>query len=144
MVQRIFLASVSALFSAAIAGCGGADNVGQVSGKVTLGGEPLAGAIVKFQPTAGGSPSAAIVDGSGNYKLGYTEGVQGAEIGSHKVIISTFSAGNPDAEPPKPPVAEKVPSKYNAKSELTADVKAGSNTIDFPLEPGGEIVPGNK
>jgi hypothetical protein len=56
------------------------------------------------------------------------------------VSISTYSKGNPDAEPPRPPASEKVPAKYNVKSNLKVTVKSGSNTLDFPLESGGQIV----
>jgi hypothetical protein len=121
------------------AGCGGPDNVGRVSGKVTLDGQPLSGAIVQFEPLAGNSPSGAITDSSGQYSLRYTREVEGAEIGEHRVRITTFSAGDPDAEPPKPRVPEKLPARYNAKTELTAKVERGSNTHDFPLESKGKI-----
>jgi hypothetical protein len=30
--------------------------------------------------------------------------------------------------------SEKVPKRYNDESELTAEVKSGSNVIDFALE----------
>jgi hypothetical protein len=124
----------------AFIGCGSPENVGQVSGKVTLDGHPLAGARVRFTPKATGSPSSAITDASGNYSLVYTRDINGAEIGEHTVSISTYSKGDADAEPPKPSVPEKVPAKYNTKRELTRTVKAGSNTINFELESTGKIV----
>ena len=37
-------------------------------------------------------------------------------------------------------VKEKVPAKYNAKSELSREVKAGKNQIDFELDAKGEVV----
>lgn len=140
MMQRLLLVGVTVLILLSLTGCGGPDNIGRVSGKVTLDGQPLAGAIVRFKPKAGGSPSTAITDSTGNYVLGYTRKVKGAEIGEHSVSISTFVAGDPDAEPPKLLVPEKVPTKYNAKSEFTASVQAGANNFDFPLESAGEIV----
>ncbi len=122
-----------------LAGCGGPDNVGRVSGKVTLNGQPLPGAVVRFEPVAGNAPSAGITNESGEYTLKYTREFAGAEIGKHTVRVSTFSGGDADADPPKPSSPEKLPAKYNAKSELTADVKSGSNTIDFPLEAAGPV-----
>ena len=117
----------------------GAYGVGSVSGKVTLGGQPLADAIVTFTPKTSGAPSSAITDASGGYTLRYTRDYDGALVGEHTVTISTYAAANPDDEPPKPEVPEKVPAKYNTKSELLATVKSGSNTLDFPLESGGLI-----
>ena len=45
----------------------------------------------------------------------------------------------PPTTPPKPEVPEKVPLKYRdpeSKELLKAEVKGGSNTIDFALETG--------
>ena len=120
-------------------GCGGSDDVGQVSGVVTLNGAPLPDAFVKFQPQPTGSPSAAITDSAGRYTLRYTRDKTGVEVGQHLVSISTFSSGDPDAEPPRPPVPEKVPANYNSQSQLNVTVKAGANQFDFPLEAAGPV-----
>src|SRR5216117_403498 len=77
-----------------IAGCrstGVKNRLGQVSGKVTLGGQPLADALVMFSGIPGGSPSAGRTYSSGNYTLVFTKGVNGAEVGPHTVIISTLT-----------------------------------------------------
>ncbi len=102
---------------------------------MTLGGQPLADAMVTFSGIEGGSPSTGRTDSSGNYTLVFTKGVNGAEVGSHIVTITTAKAANDD--PPTPEVPEKVPLKYReGPGVLKAEVKRGSNTIDFPLEPG--------
>jgi hypothetical protein len=123
----------------ALSGCGGPEGVGKVSGTVTLEGKPLAFAIVRFAPKNGGAPSRAITDESGRYSLQYTRSHAGAVVGEHIVSISTYAAAIPDADPAKPEVPEKVPAKYNAKSELVVTVKSGSNTLDFPLDLKGAI-----
>jgi hypothetical protein len=117
-----------------LTGCGRPENIGQVSGMVTLNGQPLPGALIQFEPLAGGSPSGGYTDESGQYSLTYNREVQGAEIGEHRVLIRTKDLGNPDSDPPRPKKAESVPARYNTKSELTAKVEAGKNQIDFPLE----------
>ena len=61
----------------------------------------------------------------------------GLETRKHE---SEDQSGDPDAEPPKPKVAEKVPAKYNSATELKETVKAGANTFDFELQSGGKIV----
>jgi hypothetical protein len=114
-----------------LAGCGGPEHpeVGRVSGVVTLDGQPLPEAIVMFQPTQGRA-SIATTDSAGKYSLTYLDGVPGALLGAHKVIIRTEVPG----EDGQPPIAkEKLPKKYHEKTELTAEVKPGSNTFDFPL-----------
>lgn|GEM_PF-586488 len=117
-----------------LAGCWGPANVGRVSGKVTFNGQPLADAMITFSPTQpGGSSSIGRTDSDGNYSLMYAAGVQGAQQGENMVRITTYSA--------RPAVPEKVPTKYNSKTELKREVKSGHNTFDFALEPGPVVQP---
>jgi len=130
--------------TAAAGGCGKSApaNVGGVSGRVTLAGEPLPEAVVTFAPTKqGGSTALGKTKADGTYSLNYAKGISGAEIGENRVLVTTFDAGNPDSDPPRPAVPEKVPAKYNSQTELKVEVKAGSNTFDFPLEPGPVVQP---
>jgi hypothetical protein len=125
----------------ALVGCGGESNIGEVGGTVTLDGNPLPDALVTFSPKSGaGSPSAGRTDTSGNYSLSYTRDISGAELGEHIVRITTYQAGDPDAEPPTASVPEKVPLKYNHKSELTREVKPGTNDIDLELKSDGPVI----
>lgn len=113
--------------------------LGRVRGKVTMDGQPLAAVDVVFAPETG-RPSMATTDAGGRYDLWYINRTMGAKVGRHKVFIRPTdmpsdgvsadgsSGGAPAAPPPK------IPSKYNKRSTLTAEVKAGSNTIDFALE----------
>lgn len=139
-VPRSLFTALLMMAFAASGGCtktGVKNKLGRVTGKVTLGGQPLADAMVMFSGIEGGSPSAGRTDSSGMYTLVFSRGIDGAEVGSHMVTISTFQPGSEDATPPSPDMPEKVPFKYrDAATALKADVKAGSNTIDFPLEPG--------
>jgi hypothetical protein len=125
---------------AAAVGCNGTPgNIGKVKGQVTLEGQPLPDATVMFSPVNGGSPSAGRTDGSGNYELVYSRQAKGAEIGEHRVSITTADRGDPDADPPRPTVPEKIPAKYNSQTTLRAEVKPGSNTLDFPVKNDGPI-----
>ena len=114
-----------------VVGCGGPEHpeVGRVSGVVTLDGQPLAEATVMFQPT-NGRASIATTDSAGKYALTYLDGVPGALLGTHKVIIRTEIPG----EDGQPPIAkEKLPKKYHEQTELTAEVGPGTNTFNFEL-----------
>ncbi len=129
-----------------VTGCGSSD-LGSVSGKIHLDGEPLANAVVTFYPenadvTAGkGAASFGRTDESGYYELHYNRDAKGAEIGAHKVAITTLqesSGGDYGAG-----VKELVPTKYNSNTELTAQVTSGSNRIDFlDLDSKGRIEQG--
>jgi hypothetical protein len=136
-IQRCLLVtlSVALLSSGGCKNTGVKNKLGRVSGKVTLGGQPLPDALVMFSGIQGGSPSAGRTDSSGNYTLVFTKGVNGAEVGSHTVSISTYQPAT--EEPAKPEVPEKVPLKYREGPDvLKAEVKSGSNTINFELQPG--------
>lgn len=62
--------------------------LGQVTGVVSCGGEPLPNIIVMFQPVAGGRASTGITDAEGRYSLRYTEVSDGAMVGDHTVTLS--------------------------------------------------------
>jgi len=113
-----------------VAGCGGGE-LAQVSGTVTLDGQPLEGAQVSFWPLDGEGekdrPSAGVTDSNGQYRLMYTAEESGVLIGRHRVEISTASGGE---EGPKP---ERIPPQYNTRSELTAEVTSGENILNFDL-----------
>jgi len=96
---------------------------GEVTGRVTLDGKPLANALVIFRPE-GARPSTGITDAGGCYQLTYLPDISGAVVGGHRVMIVTASENDP---------TEKVPARYNAETELERAVERGSNTFDFAL-----------
>ncbi|QDS87198.1 hypothetical protein EC9_13760 [Rosistilla ulvae] len=116
-----------------IAGCSGPPSdqpdLGQVTGVVTLDGEPLPAAQIVFQPTEGRA-SNGLTDAEGNYVLDFNLDTPGAKVGSHQVRITTFSEVDPSQEP----TPELLPAKYHSKTELTATVAAGDNEIPFDLQ----------
>lgn len=118
-------------------GCGSSvkTDLGQVQGTVTLDGSPLANAQVVFSPD-GGRPSTGVTDDAGKYTLTYIRDTKGAKIGKHSVRIESVPPpSEPTAENPEGVGAfvEKIPAKYNAETQLTAEVKPGENTCDFQL-----------
>ncbi len=144
----------AALTCVLTAGCGGSDfAVVSVSGKVTLDGEPLAGAAVNFLPFAGdhteeaGPPSAGITDDQGVFRLTVADGREGAVVGKHRVMIfsqnieASDDGGSEDEEGPSDDVygdsQELVPARYNVASELIYEVLAeGASDANFDLTSG--------
>lgn len=109
-----------------VSGCGSDDTppLGQVSGTITLDGEPLEGVIVVFKPESGRAATGT-TDASGQYTLEFSYQVPGCKVGPNKVHLEwPLGATNAKALPPR----------YTTASELTADVKAGSSVVDFKLE----------
>jgi hypothetical protein len=137
---RVIAAAVSLAALLVLTGCSSrpADQppLGRVRGKVTMDGQPLPGVDIVFAPDKG-RPSVATTDAAGRYDLSYINTTKGAKVGPHKVFIRPAEASldevSADGSKPAAP-RPVVPAKYNKRSELTAEVKAGGNTIDFALD----------
>jgi hypothetical protein len=136
----LMLISASAVLISA--GCGGAqDDLPRqaVAGTVMLDGQPLKSGLIQFQPasadasTAGG---AGIVDG--HYSISRAEGlVPGAYRVSITSVAEAATPLPPGATPGDPvmKVKEPIPAKYNATTQLNAQVtKEGPNTFPFDLK----------
>ncbi len=108
------------------AGCsdGNRPPLAPVEGRITLDGQPLAGATVVFQPTRGKSSSAQ-TGPDGRYELIYIRDIRGAIPGQHTVSITTASESQPQ---------ERLPSRYHSKTELTAAVKLEGGEVNFDLK----------
>lgn len=116
-------------------GCSGSrSDLANVSGVVTLDGQPLPRATLVFQPEANGPASFGLTDENGQYTMMYNQGVPGAVIGKHRVKITTFQEGDRYADPPILRAPEILPDRYHGSSDLTAEVlKSKKNQIDFAL-----------
>jgi hypothetical protein len=112
-----------------LAGC--SSDLPTVKGKVTLDGVPLPDAFVEFTPqVAGGSPSYGRTDTGGHYNLMFSLKKYGAVPGENVVRITTADVGDMGAAN----VPERVPDRYNRKTELRVEVKANeANAFDFDL-----------
>ena len=108
----------------------GQPELGQVTGKITMDGNPLTNAAIYFSPSDGRG-SIGTTDTSGSYVLGYLPKILGAKVGKHKVTIKTF--WNDEASPEAQFTKEQIPAKYNSETSLSADVKPGKNVFDFDL-----------
>jgi len=130
-----FVISSSCLLAiiAFASGCGNPSGdqpeLAPVTGTVTMNGQPLAGASVRFYPSEG-RPSAGVTNDQGEYELVYLQGNKGAIIGSHTVRISTQDEEN---DPMGEQNTETVPARYNRETTLSATVENKSNAIDFTL-----------
>jgi hypothetical protein len=124
---------IAGLLLFAVAGCGGSQ--GRVSGQVTLDGQPLTKGDISFSPVADGVVASGQIDSGGNYslKVGTSAAIP---PGSYRVTVVAVEPVAPTPEHPEPLPTLLTPKKYNnpATSELSAEVKAGSNTFNFDLK----------
>lgn len=121
--------------SPALWGCGGKGGVGTVSGTVTLDGQPLADGLITFIPADGNSPTAGGKIAAGSYSVEASRGSQKVVINATKVTGSRKAYANDPNSPVITTTAEILPKKYSdaLTTELTVEVKGGSNTADFNL-----------
>jgi len=118
-----------------VAGCHA--DVVPVSGRVTLDDKPLAGAVITFQPRAGGdaakSPTSGSVghtDQDGRYNLRLIAPDQsGAAVGEHTVTISAAKGGS-DKEPAK---GQKLPKSWYDGSKKFRVPPGGTNDANFKI-----------
>lgn len=125
MTKSLFRTALLLLGLCGFAGCGDdTPPLGEVTGIVTLDGQPLEGVIVVFKPEVG-RPATGTTDAQGKYTLEYSYEVPGCKAGPNKVYLEwPLGATN----------AKALPTQYTTNSQLAADVKEGSNTIDLKLE----------
>lgn len=130
-----------------LAGCSSGPSLpplAPVSGLVTLDGVPLTRGEVQFVPdtrqNVPGPPAVGNIGPDGRYRLHIAE-TDGAVIGAHRIRVVARAAprGDWDSLP-----LLIIPERYiqPETSGLTAEVKAGHNTIDLPLV--SEVPPGRR
>jgi hypothetical protein len=121
------------------AGCSRSDIV-PVSGRVTLDGKPLAGAVITFQPISDpnsdvrpASGSVGRTDAEGRYSLRLIEPeCEGALAGPHIVTITTATARpGDDASRPQ---GEQAPKAWRDGSERFEVPAGGTTSADFDLQ----------
>lgn len=130
------------------AGCGGSIHpdysqldLVDVSGTVTLDGEPLSGARVAFE-APDGTFSSGVTDAGGHFDLMFNTEKSGCLVGEKVVRVRLGGDSEvPDDEEsseegstPPPAGAQKIPEQYNRKSTLKATVDADHTSFQFDLK----------
>ncbi len=135
MIVRMPVSNVDLLLTltllGSVIGCGKPADLpalAPVVGKIMMDGKPLAGVLVSFE-----SPSGVVAfgatDENGGYELVYRDPYTGAGLGENTVRIETsLDAPTPGGW------RDPIPSIYNARSTLKANVVEGPNAFDFALE----------
>lgn len=142
---------VAMLAAAFLVGCGGTDypKTVEVTGMVTLDGEPVPNAIVTFMPADGRRAATGYTDNDGQFTLTTYQDGDGAVPGTHNIAI------NPKEPPPMPgdvavmggarPESSQnytppFPVKYGRPKEsgFTAEVTVeGENNFPLKMESSG-------
>jgi hypothetical protein len=128
---------LGALTAFLLIGCS-SSNRAVVKGSVTLDGEPVDGGMILFFPAneqyKADQGRAEIKNGSYEIAAG-----KGPPPGNYRVEITwQKKTGKQVVSKGDPPNMEDetiqvIPPQYNQKSQLTKEIKAGDNKLDFPL-----------
>lgn len=137
-------------------GCGEPSPFSEVTGTVTLDGQPVSDATVAFRPSGGGRSAYGVTKADGTYELSTLKPGDGALPGTHKVTIRAVDIEK-DAEAEalarehgslsdmmptgkkkkKPKEVWRVPKVYSQLDssglEFTVE-EGGGNQADFPLK----------
>lgn len=119
-----------------LCGCGSPRRPGMsdVSGLVTLDGQPIAEGFITFESVDASYPPESAPIKLGQYKALARRGKSIVRIiASRQIGEQDFTAANP------PAWEDYIPARYNERSELVAEIEPqGTNEIDFDLrsEPG--------
>jgi hypothetical protein len=119
--------------------------VARVSGRVTLDGKPLPKASITFAPMFSqenlnpGPTAAGVTDTDGRYALYIDQANPGAVVGKCRIYITTLltdpALDDRDGGPPVKRPKDKVPEKYNQRTELVFDVPpGGTDQANFDLQ----------
>lgn len=102
-------------------GCGDR-RFAEVTGTVRLGGEPLSGAFIVFQPeTEGEVRGVGSTDRQGQYRILRPGGRFGAPRGPNTVSVHGGDSG------------QAIPPEYGTQSTLRFEVRPGPNTFDIEI-----------
>ncbi len=115
------------------AGCSKSATTAEVSGMVTVDGEPAKAGAIGFFPVDGKSPTAGGKIEAGKYSTQVPFGESKVEIRVSKVVGQKKLYDTPNS-PVQPIMKEVLPEKYNDQTELRIDVQPGTNNKDFDLK----------
>ena len=132
MNWRIVVVVAGCVTAGLLAGCSSGPAPATVSGEVKVDGVPVANGTISYVPAdSTGAPASADIK-NGRYEIRTTAGKKLVQVSvpvpgpKHKAYVG-------DDAPWVETTQESLPDKYHSKSELTFDVKAGSNTKDWDL-----------
>ena len=123
---------------AGLAGCGPSSGIptGDVSGTITINGEPVQGITVKFVPDAQMRPSFGETDAKGRYSAKFVRSQSGVTLGPCTVELSIFrGVGTKD----------HLPKEFNVEAkenpEFRLDISKKGLVFDYDIKYDGEIPP---
>ena len=138
MLLPRFCVVLIALFVAGGCGSSGPERA-EVSGIVTLNGQPVSEGSINFFPTAGNTgPEAGGEIRAGKYHI---PRAKGPVLGKNRVELRSFQkSGRKIQDPTAPPgtmteeITNVFPAEYNKDSTLLREIQKGKNELPFEIK----------
>jgi len=113
-------------------GCSQGPATGTVTGEVTVDGKPLPKGHLEFMPLDGQGQTGGMIITDGKFSGQVPVAKMRVKIHGHKVVKGTYQAYA--GAPPEDDIVEGLPAKYNDKSDITLDVKRGTQEVKYKLD----------
>ncbi len=114
-----------------LAGCG--SGLATVTGEVKVDDKAVEKGVISYVPADGpGAPATANIE-NGRYEIRTTPGNKKVQI-SVPVVTSKRPGSSAPGAPMIEITAESLPERYHSKTELSFEVKPGTNTKDWSLK----------
>ena len=117
-----------------LTGCSQGPAKSHITGEVTLDGDTVDEGSISFVPSDGQSPTAGGLIENGTYSVDVPPGPKKVMITSPEVIGQKKAYESDPNSPMIDIVRERIPTKYNAQTELTYDVPSRSEEKNFELK----------
>lgn len=124
---------VALLAAAAVAGGCADDKTAEVTGTISVDGNPAEKGSISFVPADGKSPTAGSEIKNGKYAAKVPLGTAKVQVRVPKVVGKKKLYNTPDS-PVQDILEEALPGRYNDKTELQYEVKPGKNEKDWDLK----------
>ena len=125
------LAIAGCLVLVSFAGCAN-DGKATVDGTITFDGKPIPVGSIVFTKTEGGLVAEGAVIREGVFRVALPLGTYKVQVNARKVVGKTKAVGVGDPVEVEM-TAEMIPDRYNAKTELSVDVKSGTRDLKLEL-----------
>ncbi|HJZ59142.1 MAG TPA: carboxypeptidase-like regulatory domain-containing protein [Gemmataceae bacterium] len=129
---RIVILAPGLFLLAWLTGCGGGE--GSVSGTVTFDGHPVPNGTVTFVKTEGGLVREGAVITDGTFQVKLPPGKYKIEVNGRKVVGKKKQKNFDGVDEEVEITDELFPDRYNKATELSEEIKPGSNTITLELK----------
>lgn len=131
-MKRTMLCLLGLFLLGALVGCG--DGKAVVNGTVTLDGEKVPDGAVAFVKSDGGSVREGAVIKDGQFQCRMPPGTYKVELTGKKVLRVEKRKGFDGKDEEVEITDERFPEWYNTKTELTEEIKSGTNTVELKLK----------